>query len=56
MAGIQAKNNAEDGENMIGIKTFNAVCANVANEDEVLTLGVGDDAHDPDHFFYHREI
>lgn len=51
MAGIQAKNNAEDGENMIGIKTFNAVCANVADEDEVLTLGVGDDAHDPDHFF-----
>jgi hypothetical protein len=36
---------------MVEIKAFNAVCANVANEDEVLTLGVGDDAHDPQHFF-----
>lgn len=41
---------------MVEIKAFDAVCANVADEDEVLTLGVGDDAHDPDHFFYHREI
>lgn len=36
---------------MFGKKTFTAVCVKRLNEDEVLTLGVGDDAHDPQHFF-----
>ena len=36
---------------MFGKKTFTAVCVKRLNEDEVLTLGVGDDEHDPQHFF-----
>lgn len=32
------------------IKEFTAVCVNCYEEDDVLTIGVGDDAHDPINF------
>lgn len=32
------------------IKEFTAVCVNCYEEDDVLTIGVGDDAHDPRNF------
>lgn len=36
---------------MINIQTFNAVCISCSDEDDVLTIGVGDDNHDPKSYF-----
>ncbi len=35
---------------MIKIRQFNAVCVNCYEEDDVLTIGIGDDAHAPKNF------
>lgn len=35
---------------MIKIREFNAVCVNCYEEDDVLTIGIGDDAHEPKNF------
>lgn len=35
---------------MSKMKKFNAICVNCYEEDDVLTIGLGDDTHDPQNF------